>query len=222
MSTKKRENRTFIIPIGVGHWPLEIVINTEIAVQTPSHVAISLFLWRKVPDWKQTVCVVFGAVLPDLNMFLFYAYQKIIGSSESDIWGTLYFEEHWQLFFDCFNAIPIYLAVVGIAYWRGNRLLLLVASSALVHVLCDLPLHNDDAHRHFLPFSQWRFVSPVSYWDPKHFGLVAAGVEFVSAFAICCYVGFGNFASSIRVAARIDLFLYVLAGVLIAGYLLMR
>ena len=42
----------------------------------------------------------------------------------------------------------------------------------------DLPLHNDDAHRHFFPFSDWRFSSPVSYWDPQHYGYWASLVEF--------------------------------------------
>src|SRR5207248_5678377 len=38
-------------------------------------------------------------------------------------------------------------------------------ASALLHALCDLPIHGVDAHRHFLPFSQRRFVSPLSYWE---------------------------------------------------------
>ena len=55
--------------------------------------------------------------------------------------------------------------------WKTRRYLwLALFSSMLLHVLGDLPVHHDDAHRHFFPFSDWRFASPVSYWDPAHYG----------------------------------------------------
>ena len=41
---------------------------------------------------------------------------------------------------------------------------------ALLHVAGDFPVHHDDAHRHFFPLSDWRFASPVSYWDSSHYG----------------------------------------------------
>jgi hypothetical protein len=48
-----------------------------------------------------------------------------------------------------------------------------------MHVALDLSLHNADAHRHFLPLSHWQFESPVSYWDPAHYGVFGAGLEVV-------------------------------------------
>ena len=30
--------------------------------------------------------------------------------------------------------------------------------------------HRDDSHRHPYPLSDWRFISPLSYWDPVHHG----------------------------------------------------
>jgi hypothetical protein len=53
----------------------------------------------------------------------------------------------------------------------------------LLHVFGDLPLHHDDAHRHFFPFLDWRFRSPVSYWDPAHRGAWASLVEFTVVLA---------------------------------------
>ena len=55
--------------------------------------------------------------------------------------------------------------------WKSAAIIFL---SMIVHDFCDLPLHNDDAHRHFLPFSHYRFISPVSYWDPKYYGQFVA------------------------------------------------
>ncbi len=43
----------------------------------------------------------------------------------------------------------------------------------------DLPVHHDDGHRHFFPLSDWRFASPVSYWDPEHYGRIVGTAEAV-------------------------------------------
>ena len=45
--------------------------------------------------------------------------------------------------------------------------------------VCDFALHRKDAHRHFFPFSDWRFQSPVSYWDPRHYGGIVTTIEMV-------------------------------------------
>lgn len=120
-----------------------------------------------------------GAVVPDAAMFLFYAVEKgVFERSEKAIWSTQYFLPAWQDFFDLFNSIP--LAVIGVAVawaWRRPGLLVFFAS-ILLHIACDLPLHHDDGHRHFWPIFQWKFASPVSYWDPRHFGNYAAVFEF--------------------------------------------
>jgi hypothetical protein len=50
-------------------------------------------------------------------------------------------------------------------------------SSALLHVAFDLPLHHEDAHRHFFPLSEWRFASPVSYWNPAYHRHIGALFE---------------------------------------------
>ena len=177
-------------------------------MQTPSHLAFSLFVWRKAPNWPRTLAVVLGALLPDLAMFVFYGYHKLIGSAESDIWGSYYFFDHWQLVFDLFNSIPIFLAIAVYCYVKKHPIVFLVAASALVHVLLDLPLHNDDAHRHFLPFTNWQFISPVSYWDPRHFGVYAMTTEMIMSVGACIWVALGKYGQSIRVTAMITLGIY--------------
>jgi len=47
-----------------------------------------------------------------------------------------------------------------------------------------MPLHVDDAHAHFWPFSDWRFVSPVSYWNPGYYGHIWAPIEGALALAL--------------------------------------
>jgi hypothetical protein len=59
--------------------------------------------------------------------------------------------------------------------------LLIFCAAALLHVITDLPLHHNDGHPHFWPFSEWIFSSPVSYWDPAHHGRVWSVIEIVLA-----------------------------------------
>ena len=45
-------------------------------------------------------------------------------------------------------------------------------------------MHREDAHGHFFPLTDWRFVSPVSYWDPAHLGALGAAIEWVLLAAV--------------------------------------
>lgn len=147
-------------------------------MNTPAHVALNALLlgrnrWR--PHW---FAITAGALLPDLPMFAFYGIQKFaFGTNERAIWSSAYFEPGWQLFFDLFNSLPL-IAVGAAIAWRigATRWLAFFASMAL-HCVADLPLHREDAHSHFLPFTSWRFESPVSYWDPAHYGLWFGAAE---------------------------------------------
>lgn len=170
-------------------------------MNTPAHVAASLLVWRNRPGWWSAAAVTVGAVLPDLPMFGFYAYQKMVGSSERQIWNKLYFSDDWQLLFDVFNSIPIAVALIVAFHLLGFRLGVLLAASALLHMICDLPVHNDDAHRHFLPFTNWRFESPLSYWDPRHFGAVFVWIELGFAILSSLYVGLRGESLPMRVVA---------------------
>lgn len=130
---------------------------------------------------------VVGALVPDAAMFVFYAVERFwLGSSEREIWSTRYFLPRWQDFFDLFNSVPIVAVGMIVAWNLRRRGWLIFFASMLLHIACDLPLHHDDGHRHFWPLIQWRYQSPVSYWDVNHFGRPAAIAElllFVGCFA---------------------------------------
>jgi len=121
-------------------------------------------------------------------MFVFYLWQRLwVGLSEMAIWREAYFRDAWQDFFDLFNSMPI-AAVLALAARAARREgVALFFASMLVHQLVDLPLHVEDAHRHFFPFTDWRFASPVSYWDPAHYGAWGALLESVLV-VVCCGV----------------------------------
>jgi len=41
-----------------------------------------------------------------------------------------------------------------------------LTASMFLHCLADFPLHTEDAHRHFWPFSDFRLDIGISYWNP--------------------------------------------------------
>jgi len=68
--------------------------------------------------------------------------------------------------------------------WRARMQVMMVFfASMLMHSLFDFPLHHNDAHRHFWPLSDFRFASPVSYWDPAYYGQWMAPLELIVVLA---------------------------------------
>ncbi len=158
-------------------------------MNTPSHLIVNLASLRR-GEWRSMGWpIAIGALLADLPIFGFYFYHRAVaGSSEKAIWTDLYFRPEWQLFIDAFNSIPVALVLLVAAWARKAPMIAAFAASWVLHLGLDLPVHHDDAHRHFLPMTSFRFESPVSYWNPAHYGAVGAGLEIallaVSAFIV--------------------------------------
>ena len=169
-------------------------------MNTPAHVVINLCIARGRTRLENGA-VVLGALLPDAPMFLFYAWQKLwLNTPESVIWREAYHDPRWQIFFDVFNSVPLIAGIALVGWLAKSRVVLLGALSMFLHVLGDLPLHHDDAHRHFFPISHWRFESPVSYWDPQHYGQWFAPLEIMLS-AVCLLLLFRRYKSKSARAA---------------------
>lgn len=148
------------------------------SLNTPAHAIVNLLILGRKGHPKTAAPIVIGSLLPDVPMVLFYVYHKTLhGTPEPRIWGELYFDAVWQAFFDVFNSIPLILLGLAVA-WRLRAMRWSAFFAAMgLHALFDLPLHHDDAHRHLFPLSDWRFLSPVSYWDSAHYGDVVGACE---------------------------------------------
>jgi len=152
-------------------------------VNTPAHAIVNLFLFRKTDRETHPVAIVAGALLPDVPMFLFYAWARLNGLSERSIWRDGYFDPGWQAVFDTFHSFPL-LGLAWLMAWRARMTSLsLFFASMFMHSLFDFPLHHSDAHRHFFPFSNFRFASPVSYWDPAWHGQIVGAIELIAVVA---------------------------------------
>jgi hypothetical protein len=157
-------------------------------MNTPSHLILNLALLRRPVAPAMTWPILIGALLPDAALFVFYSWAKGQGLPERTIWGEAYYSQPWQDIFALGNSMPLGLLGVGLGYALQRPWLGLLSASMVLHHLADLPLHHDDAHRHFWPLSSVRFVSPVSYWDVEHFGRLGATVELGLLLAATAYL----------------------------------
>lgn len=147
-------------------------------MNTPSHAIINLFLLGKQSLPQANLPIFLGAILPDIPIFLFYGWAKLIArQSEKEIWSETYYKPFWQNIVAIFHSIPLALLgwlIADYFQWESFQILFI---SLVWHSLGDLPVHNDDAHRHFFPLSNYRFISPISYWDRQHYGAIASLIE---------------------------------------------
>ncbi len=132
-------------------------------MHTPGHAVINLATLGCIVGHE--AAVVLGAVLPDVPIFLLYAIERLRGTSESTIWQVCYQQTGWLAVIHGAHSIPLIILGAALSWVLGVPALAVLFLSMLIHAVSDFPLHALDAHRHFFPFSQYRFQSSFSYWD---------------------------------------------------------
>ncbi len=121
--------------------------------------------------------VILGAVIPDLPMFLYFGFY-LLNHNHIRITPKYLDEYHFrQLWVDWGHSIPLALGLALFFFLVRFQSGLFFSLSVFLHSLEDLPVHSEYAHRHFLPFSDWRFFSPLSYWNPKYHAAIVAPIE---------------------------------------------
>ena len=148
-------------------------------MMTQTHLLLAAGLWAKPGQKRRNVAIIAGSLIPDLSIYILFLYAMATGIPGEILWGHTYWREPWQTLSAISNAIPLYLGFLIAAFLiaapkdprpRWQSLPALFCLAALVHLATDFPVHHDDAHVHFWPFSYWRFESPISYWNPDHYG----------------------------------------------------
>jgi hypothetical protein len=166
-------------------------------MNTTSHAIVNLALFMQFSQADANLAIVTGAILPDLPIFLFYSWVKFIKKlPEHQIWAEQYWQPSLQNWVALFHSIPVAIGGAMIAHYYGWETGVFLFMSMVFHSLGDLPLHHDDAHRHFFPLSDYRLISPISYWDPKHYGGTVALVEVLGVW-VATMVSFPGVASGI-------------------------
>ena len=146
-------------------------------MQTQTHVLLALAVLTKKSSPRRNRAVFFGALIPDAFIYIAWAYYTLSGNSQTHIWDVLYFQNPTQFWDALFNSIPVFLGVAGLGWllarktenWKlAGQCICVFGLAALIHIVTDFPVHASDAHRHFWPLSDWRFYSPMSYWEADH------------------------------------------------------
>jgi hypothetical protein len=138
-------------------------------LNTPTHVLTAVALLTKPQDRRRNWAVLVGGILPDLSIFALVGWARMVENiPHRQIWREIYWQEPWQTLGAISNSFVIWGLLAVIAWYLGARVLLFLAVAAIVHLCLDFPFHAADAHKHFWPLTDWRFHSPLSYWDKHH------------------------------------------------------
>lgn len=162
-------------------------------MNSQTHVLMGAALFgRPIPRLAWAAAA--GSLVPDLPMYVIVGALRIAGFPLSEIFRRIYWQDWWQianavghnfLLWSGFalasglalsgrtrRALPAAAAGSASKASREGAAALVFAfsASALLHSVIDFLCHRDDAHMHFWPLSDWRFRSPLSYWDANHYG----------------------------------------------------
>ena len=164
-------------------------------MQTQSHFFITALAGDQLKKRGVEVhqrAFLLGSVLPDIPLvlltFWFLWQQGGMGGPESAE-GRLYDQNYfhnpvWIASHNFFHA-PFDVALFALfGYWgvklnlRWGAPLLWFAAGCGFHSLIDIFTHYSDGPLPFFPFNwSYRFHSPVSYFDPAHYGRIFMPIE---------------------------------------------
>ena len=158
-------------------------------MNTPAHLIFGLAAFGRPQQAAVTAAALAGAILPDLSLYVLSIWHlQVLGTSPEVVFGQLYYSENWQAIFRIDNSFVIWGMAVGLAIMSRKPLLIAFCGAAFLHLLLDFPLHNDDARAHFWPITNWKFISPVSYWDPNHYGDIVGVLEAIAVLVTAIWV----------------------------------
>lgn len=166
---------------------------------TQTHLLIGAAIYARPGNRAFAVAGLMGALVPDTDVWLMFVVERLQGATGCEVFHYRYWEQPWTTLQMVLNSIPAYLALLVVSLvclrlkgpWprTAGMLGLAFASSALLHVGADFLLHHDDARAQWMPFSEWVFRSPVSYWDPNHHGQAFVAFEIALGLALVAVVG---------------------------------
>ena len=158
---------------------------------TQTHVFTALAIWAKPKQTARNVAIIAGALVTDAFIYIgLIWYVGLKGHSVKSYFDDLYFQDNMQFWSALSNSLPLYGALAFTAWLARKRagatLVCICALAAFSQSLIDLPVHAQDAHRHVWPLSDFRFISPISYWDPAYYGHIFGPLDMILGLACIC------------------------------------
>lgn len=164
-------------------------------MNTPAHLIFGLTAFGNPKARAITAAALAGAIIPDLSLYLLAGWHLFVLNTDPNVvFDQLYFSEGWQAVFRVDNSFIIWGVALGLALMAKRPAIAVLCTAALLHLALDFPVHNDDARAHFWPLTNWKFISPVSYWDGRYYGHIVGRIE-AAAVVICGIVLWRRFAS---------------------------
>ena len=158
-------------------------------MNTPTHMLAAAAVFSRRHRPQRNAAILFGALVPDLSIFVLFGWARARGIPQNEIWTSLYWQEPWQTISAISNSFPIWSLALVIGLATRLHLVMVVAAAVLIHLALDFPVHASDAHKHFWPLTDWRFHSPLSYWDTNHHSRVVMLAELALCIACIAVLG---------------------------------
>lgn len=157
-------------------------------MQTQSHVLVAFALTKSlrrkitIPRWP----FVLGAFIPDVPLTLLWIgtvlydrYVLGVGAQPmmDELYDQLYFTNPlWISSYNLFHSPTLLLILLALLWPFRQRIgaklrwCFWFVTGCLAHTALDIPTHADDGPLLFYPFDwSYRFHSPISYWDRRHY-----------------------------------------------------
>jgi len=181
---------------------------------TSSHILIGAAVTSRTrfKPWQLMLAWV-GGFMPDSFIFVMVALSRMVNGPGFDLWSYpngLYWQQPWQTFSSIANSFPLWTLVllIGFLLFKYSSRFKIVGLGILIfsvgyflHISVDFFTHADDAYPQFWPFTDWRFNSPISYWQPEYYGRIFGVVEAITGFSIMVYLVMKFKQWPIRIAA---------------------
>jgi len=166
---------------------------------TQTHLLVGAAIFARPGRPTVALAGIMGALVPDSDVWAMFVVERLQGASGCEVFHYRYWEQPWTTLQMLLNSIPAYLALIALGLaslllpgiWSRRIALIVIVftSSALLHVGVDFLLHHDDARAQWMPFSDWVFRSPVSYWDPRYYGRIFMGFEIGLGLTLAVLIG---------------------------------
>jgi len=159
---------------------------------TPSHL---IYSWavakasKSEPDRPRTLAFLVGALIPDTPVYLFFFINGLIlGYGHEKLWDDMYFNSGWSIAFTVSHSLLFWPLLLAVGVYCKKKIIQYISMSALLHITVDFLVHTDDAYKHFWPLTDWRFISPVSYWNRAEYGQYIGVLDSVIVLGLLAYL----------------------------------
>ena len=153
---------------------------------TTSHAILNTTLLGRKDRPERNWPLVLGALLPDVPALVYMTFKVAHCAMNHWVWDNSYYPPIWMPWVDWAHSIPIAAAGVLLALAVKYRPALFFSLSMLLHDIEDLFVHSTKSHHQFLPFSDYRFISPVSCHEPEYHAALMVPLEWMLVVG-CCY-----------------------------------